>query len=185
MAVQQDAFDQPVRGILEKYSTQVLPLTRSRTCNREDAAEIQGSSPSKLFPGARAAEAAVSGLLLLAGCWNESHEVSQDIASQEGSYWHALAHRIEPDSANAGYWFRQVGEHPIFGELHSQASEILKRHGAGWELEQAWAPLLFIEWCEEARRASGSELASAALEIQRAEWDLLFDWCALPAARKP
>lgn len=180
MALPQDALDEPVRGILEKYSTRVLPLTRSGTCNREDTAEIQAASPSKLLPDARAAEAAVSGLLLLAGCWDESHSVSQEIASKEGSYWHAIAHRMEPDAANAGYWFRQVGSHPIFPDLHRRASEILKQYTLDWELKRAWDPFHFIELCEEARRAPGSELERAALEIQRAEWDLLFEWCALP-----
>ena len=141
-------------------------------------------SPSFLFPGARAAEAAVSGLLLLAGCWEESHESSQDISSREGSYWHAIVHRIEPDASNSAYWFRRVGEHPTFAKLHRRASEILKRRASPWKLKSAWDPFLFIEWCDEARRAPGSEKEQAALEMQRAEWDLLFAWCArepLPA----
>jgi hypothetical protein len=163
--------------LLEKYSARVLPLTRTGECNADDAAGILRSSPSTLFPGARAAEAAVSGLLLLAGCWDESHELSQGIASCEGSYWHAIAHRIEPDSSNSAYWFRRVGEHPIFPELHRRASGILER-GAAWVLKPAWNPLLFIEWCDEARRAPGSDKEDAALKIQRAEWELLFEWCA-------
>lgn len=70
-------FTDTVRGILQKYSAHLLPLTRTGECNPDDAAAILGSSPSTLFPGARAAEAAVSGLLMLAGCWDESHESSQ------------------------------------------------------------------------------------------------------------
>jgi|ERR1700761_556014 len=180
MALQFDAFPEPVRGLLQKYSNEVLPLSRTEKCRRDDAASIQAQEPPALLPGARSPEAAVSGLLLLAGCWDESHKVSQDIASREGSYWHALAHRIEPDSANAGWWFGQVGEHPIFPELHRRASQALARHQTPWSLKRAWDPLLFLEWCDQARLAPGSALQSAALEIQRAEWDLLFEWCALP-----
>lgn len=183
MAYDLNAFRDPVRGLLEKYSAHSLPLTRTGKCSRDDAARLQESSPSVLLPGARAPEAAVSGLLLLAGCWDDSHNVSQDVASQEGSYWHAIAHRIEPDSPNAGYWFRQVGEHPVFPELYRRASGILQRCDAPWALKPAWDPFLFIEWCDEARRAPGSPLENAATEIQRAEWDLLFEWCALPPAR--
>jgi hypothetical protein len=117
--------------------------------------------------------------LLLVGCWDESHELSQGIESCEGSYWHAIAHRIEPDSSNAGYWFRRVGEHPTFAELHRRASEILERRHAPWELKPAWDPFLFIKWCDEARQAPGSDKEQAALKIQRAEWDLLFEWCAV------
>jgi hypothetical protein len=172
-------FAEPVRDVLQKYSAHVLPLTRTGECNRDDAAGIQSMSPSVLFPGARAPQAAVSGLLLLVGCWDESHELSQGIEFGEGSYWHAIAHRMEPDASNAGYWFRRIGEHHIFAELHRRASEILERRDARWELKPAWDPLLFIKWCDEARQAAGSDKEHAALEIQRAEWNLLFEWCAV------
>ena len=65
------------------------------------------ADPKKLFPHARDAPAALSGLVLMAGHWDLSHQIAQDISSREGSYWHAIAHRIEPDSPNSGYWFRQ------------------------------------------------------------------------------
>ncbi len=178
MALKLDTFAEPLRGVLQKYSAHMLPLTRTGSCNREDAAAIESVSPSLLFPGSRAAEAAVSGLLLLVGCWNESHEASQNIASREGSYWHAIAHRIEPDSSNSAYWFRRVGEHPIFADLHQRAAEILKRGDAPWKLKPAWDPFLFIEWCDQARLVPGSNKEQAALEMQRAEWTLLLDWCA-------
>jgi hypothetical protein len=179
MTLKLDAFAEPVRGVLQKYSAHMIPLTKTGSCNRYDAEGIQSASPSLLFPGAPGAEAAVSGLLLLIGCWDESHKLSQDIASREGSYWHAIAHRIEPDSSNSAYWFRRVGEHPIFAELHRRASEILERRNARWKLKPAWDPFLFLEWCGEARQAPGSDEEQAALQIQRAEWDLLFEWCAV------
>ncbi len=178
MAYQLDSFAEPVRRVLQRCSARVLPLTRSGSCDPDDVASIRSVSPSLLFPGARAPEAAVSGLLLLAGCWDESHERSQNIASREGSYWHAIAHRIEPDSSNSAYWFRRVGEHPLFAELRRRAAGILERSAVPWELKPAWDPFLFIEWCDEARQAPGSVREQAALEIQRAEWDLLFEWCA-------
>jgi hypothetical protein len=178
MALKLDAITDEVRSVLEKYSARVLPLTRTGDRNPDEAAAMLRTRPSTLFPGARSPEAAVSGLLLLAGCWDESHELSQNIASPEGSYWHGIAHRIEPDSSNSAYWFRRVGEHPIFRELHRRASDILER-GAPWQLKPAWDPFLFIEWCNEARQAPGSDKESVALKIQRAEWELLFEWCAL------
>jgi hypothetical protein len=178
MEIKPQALTDTVREVLQKYSASELPLTKTGKCNSRDAASIKSARPTVLFPGARASEAAVSGLLLLAGCWEESHQVAQDIESQEGSYWHAIAHRIEPDSSNAGYWFRRVGEHRIFAELRRRSSEILEGSGAPWVLKPAWDPFLFIEWCEQARRAPGTKKERAALEIQRAEWELLFDWCA-------
>jgi len=128
------------------------------------------------------AQAAWSGLLLLLGEWERSHEISQDNSSPEGSYWHAIAHRIEPDSSNAGYWFRRVGIHPIFVDLHEKTATILATHDPnGWRLKATWDPILFITWCEEARKGPGTPAERAALEIQQAEWRLLFEWCALNA----
>lgn len=183
MALDVNALSEPVRTVVQKCGGHGPPLTRGGAGDRQVAATLAASNAALLFPDARAAQAAMSGLLLLAGCWDDSHKVSQDIPSQEGSYWHAIAHRIEPDSANAGWWFGQVGEHPIYAELHRTAGEILKRHKTPWALGSRWDAQLFVDWCEQARRAPGSELEQAALEIQCAEWELLFNWCALPAQR--
>jgi hypothetical protein len=84
---------------------------------------------------------------------------------------------MEPDSSNAGYWFRRVGGHAIFPELLRRAGEILKKGGPQhWRLQSAWDPFLFIQWCDEAREKGGQAEATAQ-DIQMAEWELLFDWC--------
>ncbi len=145
---------------------------------KPETCAIRSQDPAVLFPDARYRQAALAGLLLRVGCWAESHEVAQDIHSAEGSYWHAIAHRMEPDSANAAYWFRKVGDHPIFPELHAVAEKTLKNHApTHWRLKPAWDPFLFIKWCEEAVQTGGFAEA-AAEQIQMAEWRLLFDWCA-------
>ncbi|HEY7302660.1 MAG TPA: hypothetical protein VH601_00985, partial [Bryobacteraceae bacterium] len=108
----------------------------------------------------------------------ESHAVAQDLNTAEGSYWHGIIHRMEPDSSNAAYWFRRVGQHAIFSPLLSRAVEILNDGGPKhWHPKNVWDPLLFIDWCDEARE-KGDQAGKAAVEIQRAEWQLLFDWCA-------
>jgi hypothetical protein len=38
--------------------------------------------------------------------------------------------------------------------------------------------MAFIDYCEAARKNPGSPDEQKALLIQRAEWQLLFDWCA-------
>ena len=117
-------------------------------------------------------------MLLRLGCWAESHTVAQDVNSAEGSYWHAIVHRIEPDSANAGYWFRQTGKHPIFADLRDRAKEILAGGAPEhWRVKADWDPMLFIRWCDEARERRG-EAETTAIRIQAAEWELLFAWCA-------
>src|SRR5262249_15847210 len=70
------------------------------------------------------AQACLSGLWLYHDLLDESHKLSQDIATLEGSYWHGIMHRREPDYANAAYWFRKVGHHPVFDALGPAAQEL-------------------------------------------------------------
>jgi hypothetical protein len=159
-----------------------LPLVRTALPSRPEACSIKAADSGALFPGARHAQAACAGLLLRAGCWEESHCIAQDVSSVEGSYWHAILHRIEPDSGNSAYWFARVGRHAIFPDLHRLASRILAESGPPhWQLEAAWEPNLFIRWCEEARKMGGLA-EGAATAIQMAEWKLLFAWCTASKA---
>jgi len=139
----------------------LMPLTQTACTSAEARRLIQ---ESKLRPAMRA------GLMLYFSCWNEAHEIAQDIESAEGSYWHAIVHRQEPDAGNSGYWFRRVGAHPIFPALRERAAEI------GVDFGPRWDPLAFVEYCGRAR--PGSEEERLAMEVQRAEWQLLFDHCA-------
>jgi hypothetical protein len=122
-------------------------------------------------------QAAMAGLYLYFGCWDDAHETAQAVETREGSYWHAIVHRQEPDAGNAGYWFRQVGAHPIFPALRSRAAEI------GYEAGAAWNPTAFVEYCERARLQPGSDLERRAREVQRAEWQLLFDYSMRGSSR--
>lgn len=164
--------------LLEGESAHRMPLTRGGTCPAV-ARPVISRPAAELFPGARAPVAARAGLLLFFDCWEEAHEAAQAIHSPEGSYWHAIVHRQEPDSANSAYWFRQVGRHPVFTAIFSDAAGILARYpDLSWKLPASWDPVRFIEWCEEGRRAPGSDQERAAIEIQHAEWVRLLDWCA-------
>jgi len=135
---------------------------------------IREAGAGELFPRARAPEAALAGLYLYFDCWTEAHQTAQEIATPEGSYWHAIVHRQEPDAWNSGYWFRQAGRHSIFSALRDAAA------GIGIAAGTRWNPQAFIEICERARANRGSDLERQACEVQRAEWQLLFDFCARP-----
>jgi hypothetical protein len=87
-----------------------------------------------------------------------------------------IVHRQEPDAGNAGYWFRQVGAHPVFPALRERAAEI------GVDFGPRSDPIAFINLCERARQEPGSDAERLALETQRAEWQLLFDYCAAKSA---
>jgi hypothetical protein len=47
------------------------------------------------------AAACRAGLWLLHNYIGDAHSISQELDTPEGSYWHALVHRREPDFANA------------------------------------------------------------------------------------
>jgi hypothetical protein len=173
-------IDRGIASILDGADGAQMPLTHSGKGEAE--ARVLAREPAgPLFPGARAPRAALSGVLLFRGCWSEAHDISQGDDSRDGSYWHAIVHRQEPDAANAGYWFRRVGNHPIFASLNQEVSEILAGYpGLGWTTGAVWDPGRFLAWCDEAREQPGSEREEAALKIQHAEWLRLFVWCASP-----
>lgn len=153
-----------------------MPLVFARRGPDEAIRRLTAMNTSEIFPSSRAPEAAMSGLWLYFSCFDESHNLSQDLSTQEGSYWHGILHRREPDPANAGYWFRRVGQHPIFPALRDEAVAI-----GGYTIDTRWDPFAFIEFCERARRRPGSAEEQTAIQIQLAEWQLLFDYCARPA----
>jgi hypothetical protein len=111
-----------------------------------------------------------AGLYLYFSCWNEAHEAAQDVDTPDGSYWHGIVHRQEPDAGNAGYWFDRVGRHPIFPAL------LVRSVAYGFDPGPEWDPLAFVTLCERAKPGTGTE--RIALDVQRAEWQLLFDHCA-------
>jgi hypothetical protein len=172
-------FDPAAYGIevceilaLDGNGARLMPLALGR-CSSERAIErLKGANASLLFRGSHAPAAALCGLYLYFSCVDEAHEIAQDISSAEGSYWHAIVHRQEPDAGNSRYWFGQAGAHAIFRALREAAAEI------GVDFGSRWDPFAFIDLCESARHRPGSLEEKRALEVQRAEWQLLFDYCA-------
>jgi hypothetical protein len=154
---------------LDGSGERLMPLAGGACSSPEALKRLRALNPRTLLPGARAPEAALAGLYLYFSCLEEAHETAQRIETPEGSYWHAIVHRQEPDPGNAAYWFRRAGVHPIFPALRDAAAE------CGYA---TWDPFGFIDYCEKARRKPGSEDERIAREVQRAEWQLLFDYCA-------
>lgn len=132
-----------------------------------------------IFADCRHPAGALAGAYTYFSDFENAHRVAQDDHSTEGSYWHGILHRQEPDAFNAGYWFRRVARHPIFPALAEAAAEVAAKYpSCGFRASGSWDPQAFIEFCETARRKPGSDTERAALEIQLAEWRLLFGYCA-------
>lgn len=177
------AYSAEVASILalDGAGDRLIPLVAQQCSSPAAHAAIQASTPRKLFPNAPSPEAAVAGLWLYFSCFEEAHGIAQDLSTIEGSLWHGIIHRQEPDSGNAAYWFRRAGPHPTFPALVKKAAEIVSHYPeAEFRPSARWDPFGFILFCERARAQPGSRSEAAALEIQRAEWQLLFDHCALP-----
>jgi hypothetical protein len=115
------------------------------------------------------AECCLAGVWLLNDFLDESHAISQGIHATSGSFWHGIMHRREGDFSNAKYWFRHVGEHAVFEPLAERAATL------GLPIRGPWEPYAFVDMCQAALR-SGNEL-ELCLDVQQAEWELLFDYC--------
>lgn len=156
----------------------LLPLTCGGCSSEEARAELKKTTPASLFPGAADPDAAAAGLWLYFSCFEEAHQLASSCTTRECELWHAILHRQEPDSGNSAYWFRKAGPHPVFSKIAHAAARIVAAHREAEFRVGKWDPFAFIAFCERARRQPGTEQERAALEIQRAEWQILFDYCA-------
>jgi hypothetical protein len=109
------------------------------------------------------ASCCLAGVWLLHDFLDESHAISQRVDTAEGSFWHAIMHRREGDFSNSKYWYRHVGNHPVFEQLTKQ-------------LQMEWSPFTFVDECQAVVRGK-SNARERCLDSQQVEWELLFDYC--------
>ena len=145
-----------------------MPLVIGECSSAEVRTRLMHKSAKEIFPNAVHPSAALSGLYLYIGCFEESHSIAQDTKDVDGSYWHAILHRQEPDAGNAEYWFHKVGRHALFTNLAHEA-ELL-----GYPNKGRWDPIAFVSYCAVA------DNKKLAVEVQNIEWQLLFHHCARP-----
>lgn len=139
--------------------------------NREYEPQLQDLTVDRLFPDGTTnqpmAMSCLSGIWLLHNFLDRSHEISQTLHTREGSFWHAIMHRLEGDFWNSKHWYRQVGTHPVFDQMQNQRD---------------WDPFEFVDQCETAQESGDSppsEIQSTAVQ----EWQTLFEYCLCQSNR--
>jgi hypothetical protein len=171
-------------AITELLSEPRVPPLDAGTPNRKARSQLDGLSSDDMFAPRQVrdramADACRAGLWLFHDFLDEAHTIAQNLHTPTGSYWHAVMHRREADFDNAKYWFRRVGVHPIYEPLRQAAADLAgdaPEAAAFLRTQAAWDPFAFVDLCAASitGRVPCDELCR---EIQRREWELLFDWC--------
>ena len=178
-----------IAEVIEKLEAgNPLPtLVPQKAWSTELTDALASTSVDELFQGESVknttfGDAIKSGLLLWNDALDESHNISQELENQTGSYWHGIMHRREPDYSNSKYWFGRVGTHPIFPQLRERALAILKetpdpsdalaRIAQTIETEEHWDAYQFIDWCQAAEGVS-DDVTRFLQQVQAEEIKLL------------
>lgn len=148
-----------------------------------DAAKLGLSGGSV---GTEAAQVMVALVLIARGALDAAHDIVGGLSSAEATWAHAIIHRREgraageaglPGYSNSRYWFGCLGAH----ELFPLVQEFVAAHPVaprGLKAQSEWDPAKFIGLCDRSER-SGSDVGIAfCVDVQRREWELLYDHCA-------
>ena len=60
------------------------------------------------------------------GQWDQAHNITQEIHSNEAAAVHAYLHRKEGDIGNASYWYRSAGRPGFKGTLEQEWKSLVR-----------------------------------------------------------
>ena len=183
-------YTQAITEVIEKLEAgNPLPtLVPQQVWSTELTDALASASLDELFQGESVknttfGDAIKSGLLLWNDALDESHNISQGLSNQTGSYWHGIMHRREPDYSNAKYWFGRVGAHPIFPQIRERALAILNETSNPSDAlahiaqtiaaEENWDAYQFIDWCQAAEDGADADVTCFLQQVQAEEIKLL------------
>jgi len=159
-----------------------LSLVRGQVTQDSLIHEIQSITLRELFGqdvrNAPMGEGVKAGLCVALDAWDDAHAIAQKLDTVEGSYWHGIVHRREPDAGNAKFWFRRVGQHPVFQQLAShETRQTLSVTTAFDQIVQSgsWDPCTFIDLCMACESGKKSDLKAELLALQTKEIKLLLE----------
>jgi len=161
--------DLPVLGPTPRAGRLPLPELNQRI----DRFLADPNLPAAIHPSVRSA------VLLWHDYLDESHTISQNIPSADGSFLHGIMHRREPDYSNAKYWFHRAANHRSFSDIAKLVTRLLETKG---ETELAaklaprgdWDPFAFVEACRQAAELPLSDAGGQSLQaVQEIEFDCL------------
>mgnify|MGYP001591024364 CR=1 FL=1 len=184
--IKPDAYGPAARELISKAFSEQRPSTLLfGSPSPEALPALRGMTDQTISNNRRVrmpfdAQALHAALWLLFDYMKESHDISQNIATPSGSYWHAILHRREGDAGNAKYWVARVGDHPIFPEMLADAQDIAAGAGAAGRMlagdlqnMTTWNEGWLVDRCATPADPATTKVL---LQLQQRQWQLLFDY---------